>query len=318
MKVLFLSSGNSKDFTITPFIKSQGESLKKNGVHLNYFLIKGKGLFGYLKNIKYLRDHLKSNKYDVIHAHYSLVGWVAVLSTIKIPIVVSFMGCDTYGDYDENGKLVLSSYFQIFLSKLLQPFVAAIIVKSKNLEEYVYKKNKLSIIPNGVNFEIFKSIEQKYAKKYLGLDLDKKYVLFLGDKNNKRKNYNLANDSMRYCNKKSSLINPYPIEHSQIPLYLNACDCLIMTSYNEGSPNTIKEAMACSCPIVSTDIGDVKEIIGNTEGCYISQFDSKSLAEKIDLAILFNKRTEGRSAIKHLDENKIASKLIAVYNNCIK
>jgi len=92
---------------------------------------------------------------------------------------------------------------------------------------------------------------------------------------------------------------------------------VILTSKFEGSPNVIKEAMACNCPIVSTDVGDVREVIGNTEGCFITSFEPEGVAKKIKLAIEFNKKTNGRDNITHLDEKVIAQRLIDVYQSAI-
>ena len=315
-KVLFASSGNSKA-GISPIVRSQGESLKSAGIDLDYFTIVGKGTKGYLKNILRLRKFLRTNNYDLIHAHYALSAWVAVLTFTKIPVIVSYMGCDTYGDYDENGRLLSSSYILILLAKLLQPFVKSIIVKSKNLEKYIYLKKKVNTIPNGVNFEVFRPQNKAEAKELLGLDLKNKYVLFLACMDDKRKNFQLLNKARDLLNEKFKILTPYPIAHNKIPIFLNACDVLVMTSYNEGSPNVIKEAMACNCPIVSTDVGDVKNVIGKTNGCYVCTYDPGDVADKIKKALDFGKKTNGREKIKHLDEKIIAEKIINLYSTII-
>ena len=101
-------------------------------------------------------------------------------------------------------------------------------------------------------------------------------------------------------------------------MYLNAADALVLTSLWEGSPNVIKEAMACNLPIVSTDVGDVKEVIGDTEGCYITSYEPSDVAGKIKLALDFGKRTNGREKIKHLEINTIAKRIIDVYNEVLQ
>ena len=82
MKVLFVSSGNS-DIGISPLIKAQGDSLESLGIKVDYFLINGKGLVGYLKNIPRLKSILKKYNYDIVHAHFSLSGMVASLARTK-------------------------------------------------------------------------------------------------------------------------------------------------------------------------------------------------------------------------------------------
>ena len=75
--------------------------------------------------------------------------------------------------------------------------------------------------------------------------------------------------------------------------------------------------MACNCPIVSTDVGDVKEVIGNTDGCYICSYDPGDVADKIKKALDFGQRTDGREKIKHLDKKIIAQEIIGVYNKVL-
>jgi len=103
----------------------------------------------------------------------------------------------------------------------------------------------------------------------------------------------------------------------EVNLFYNAADVLLLTSFHEGSPNVIKEAMACNCPIVSTDVGDVRDIIENTEGCYITTFQPEDIADKIKRALEYGQRTKGRENIKHLDINTVAQRIIKVYKTVL-
>ena len=99
----------------------------------------------------------------------------------------------------------------------------------------------------------------------------------------------------------------------EVNLLLNAVDLALMTSITEGSPQFIKEAMACNCPIVSTNVGDVDEVIKNTDGCYIASDNAADISVKIIQALKFGKRTNGRSQIDHFDNKIISSKIIKIY-----
>lgn len=318
MKVLFVCSGNSKNFEIAPFIKAQGDSLQNAGIDVDYFPIKGKGLRGYLKAGGQLRQHLKHHQYDLIHAHFSLSGWSAVLGANGTPVILSLMGDDAQGDYIGVNKIRFSSRFFILSSFLIQPFVKAIISKSANLEKFVYQKQKSYVIPNGIDISSFNPSPVGYREE-LGLDPSKKLVLFLGSQDRVGKNYPLAKQAVAHLNLPDvELINPYPIPHDAIPKYMNSADVLVVPSFMEGSPNVIKEAMACNCPIVATDVGDIKWVFGDTEGCFLASFEVADFAEKLRLALAFaqtKKRTTGWQRIEKLglDADTIAQKVIGIY-----
>jgi glycosyltransferase involved in cell wall biosynthesis len=152
----------------------------------------------------------------------------------------------------------------------------------------------------------------------------RKKILFLGNKKDVRKNYSLAQAALSLAGfENTELVNPFPITHDQIPKYLNSASVLVVPSLMEGSPNVIKEAMACNCPIVSTDIGDVRWVFGDTRGCYLSTFDVQDFAERIREALEFAEggcRTNGSKRIEELglDTETVAKRLYKVYMNVLK
>lgn len=324
MKVLFVCSGNSEFFEIAPFIQSQADSLVQQGLNVEFFTIKGKGFSGYFKSIFSLRKILKNNNVDLIHAHYALSGWVAFLGSRGIPIVCSYMGSDSYGDTNEKGNKKISSYREIILAILLQLFLDRIIVKSENLYKYIWRKKRTSVIPNGVDLSKYKIQDRTEARKLLKLHPTKKYILFLGDTKNLRKNFNLLKLASKLSlDLEFEILAPFPVIPEGIPTYLFASDVFVLTSFLEGSPNVIKEAMACCVPIVSTDVGDVKWIFGNEPGHFISSFYPADLAEKIKLSIMFsekNKVTKGLERLieLELDSKSIAKRIIDVYSSSLK
>ena len=95
----------------------------------------------------------------------------------------------------------------------------------------------------------------------------------------------------------------------------SAVDCLLITSIREGSPQVVKEAMACNCPIVSTNVGDVKEVIGDTRNCYITNFDPQYIALCLDKVLETSERANGRQRILNLklDISDIAKRLDEIY-----
>ena len=317
MKVLFISR-KRPSFEIMPFIKSQADSLIDNGVELEHYLIKNRGIKAYIKAIPELRKLKRSKNFDVIHAHYSYSVFLALLWYPKVPIVVSFMGADVYGSKGIEGKQAWKSHFDVLLAKAMQFLVDAIIVKSQNLYNAVLLKTKAIVIPNGVNFETFRPMDQNAARQRCKISTPNKLILFLGHPTYVRKNFKLLQQAVALSDENWEIINPYPIDPVEIPYYINSADLLVLTSLQEGSPNVIKEAMACNCPIVSTDVGDVSEIIKNTDGCYLTGFEAEELIENVKKALAHGKPTTGRVDMEHLEINKIAQRIIGVYESVIK
>jgi len=322
MKVLFVCSGNSENFNIIPFIKAQGDSLEALGVQVEYYPVIGKGLIGYLKAGLKLRQYLKTRSFDLIHAHFSLSGWAAVIGAGNTPVVLSLMGDDAQGNYIGVNKIEFKSRLFMLSTKLIQPFVDVIISKSVNLEKHVYLKRKSIVIPNGINTRIF-TPRMDVRKQDVGFSPDKQQVLFLGNRSRIGKNFSLAQQAVGRLNSSQvELVNPFPLRHGDIPRYLNAADVLVLPSFMEGSPNVVKEAMACNCPIVATDVGDVKWLLGDTEGCYITSFDPTDFAEKIKAALSFSRekgRTNGAKRIEELglDSATVAQRVLEVYQKVI-
>lgn len=314
MKVLFVAGGNSSHFEIPPIIEAQANSLKKNGVEIEYFLIKGKGIIGYLKNIKKLKKYLKKNKIDIIHAHYSFSGVIASLATKQKPIIVSFLGSDLNGR-NYISKIIIKFYF-IFSWK-------SIIVKSLDMKTKLANIKDPLIIPNGVDLNIFRSLDKKDCQIKINWNPNKLHFLFLADPSRPEKNYELFKSSIEKVEIKNYEIHYLEkVKHSNIPLWINAADVVFLSSLWEGSPNVIKESMACNKPIVSTNVGDIEWLFSNLEGHFISDFSIEDYSDKIQLAINYSnkiKNTKGRNQIINLelDSDKVAKKIIEIYNNVI-
>jgi teichuronic acid biosynthesis glycosyltransferase TuaC len=193
----------------------------------------------------------------------------------------------------------------------------SVIVKSKSMKKKAGIK-KCHVIPNGVNFKILKSIEKSTALHNVGFDPQKRHVVFVSDPGRHEKNFKLAEQAFDLLKAQNVELNVVSgVSYEKIPYYLNAADVLILTSLWEGSPNVIKEAMACNLPIVSTDVGDVRDVTGKTEGCFVTSFDPGDVAKKLEKALAFSKRTKGREHIEHLDNMVTAGKIIKIYEDVL-
>lgn len=305
IKVLFISSGRrGKPGDV---VLNQGTSLEKAGIRIDYFLIKP-GLSGYLSAVKRLRNEFKNGRYDLAHAHYSLCGYVAGIAGCK-PLVVSLMGSD----------ICVSAFSRKIISLFIRYRWNETIVKTDQMKELI-GNNVVHVIPNGVDIEKFKPIPREIARQHIEYKKDKKLVVIIAGKNRTEKNIDLAVNAVKHLGDNNIDLNHiYNTSNEEIPYYLNAADVLLLTSKREGSVNVVKEAMACNCPVVATDVGDIGWVTANTEGCYITTFEKGNVAGKIKAALDFGKRTEGRQRIieLELDSDSVAGRIINLYRNLI-
>lgn len=308
MKILFIRSGNNeKKIHVSD---NQQKSLENLGHEIFLYKIIGKGLTGYFINIFKIRKYISSLQPDIIHAHYSFCGFAATLAFTGKPIVVSLMGSDVF-----NTHLHLRLFIKLFA------FLSwnAVIVKSSQMKKRI-RLQKALIISNGVNLEKFVQLDKDASMYKLGWSSGKKHILFSSDPSRPEKNFDLAKSSLDLLSEENIPFDIHllkDIANEEMIFYYNAADVLLLTSNYEGSPNVIKEAMACNCPIVATNVGDINEIIGNTENCYIACFDKEDIAKKIKKILISEKRTNGRIFIQHLDSRLVAKKLLEVYKHVL-
>lgn len=304
MRVLFICSGNSSG-EIGAVTRNQAESLIDTGIEIDIFPISGKGVFGYLSYVRKLRRNVKANPRDIYHAHYLWSGLVASLAGCR-PLVVSLMGSDVYSSWLNRVVIRIFNFFS--WDKL--------IVKSESMFNLLNIRSAV-VIPNGVNTNIFtpqgkpqRSPEQIAARR----------VLFIGNPSRKEKNYKLAEAAINSIEEpRVELINVYNRPSAEIAELLNDVDLLLLTSKYEGSPNVIKEAMATNCPIVTTDVGDVRLLLGNIRGCYISESDINHLSRCIRDALHNKFPPESRKRIFELglDADSVARRILALYKSVI-
>lgn len=287
------------------FIKSQVDSLKQAGIQLDVLLINGrKSQLNYLWGIFRFWRQLWGGQYDVIHAHYIFSGMIARLQWNR-PVVLTHHGIE-----------VTEIGWVSTLVRLTHKWFSRVIVVSPAQIEFL-QDSAVALIPCGVDLTEMQPIPVEEARHRLGLPLDKKLVLWAGEHWRPEKRFELVEPSMILLKKQipeAELVLLSGQPHSAVPIYMSACDVLLLSSLYEGSPMVIKEAMACNLPIVSTDVGDVAQVIDGTEGCYLCSSDPADMAEKLTQALVRGQRTKGRQKIHHFGSELTAKKIIGIYN----
>jgi glycosyltransferase involved in cell wall biosynthesis len=244
----------------------QIESLRAIGAEIITLEIKGIPKLKYFQKLPSLRKYIPS--VDLVQAHYGYCGWLA-RSQFRKPVVVSFMGDDLLGTPNDEGRIEPFSRLMVQANRWLARIVDAVIVKSAEMAKVVAPP-KAHIVPNGVDLKIFRPMDKHAARALLGWDGNRHHILFPGNPETPRKGFRLAQAVVMNASKRLAepleLISLWGVASDQVPLYMNSCEAVLLTSFSEGSPNVVKEAMACNLPVVSVPVGDVPETVKGEPG----------------------------------------------------
>lgn len=316
MKILIV--GNNKPGRFAPFVEEQARALLQQGCEVVFFGVQGKGIWGYLRCLPALKHAIRQYQPNLIHAHYGLSGLLANLQR-RVPVITTYHGSDI------NKPNILR------FSKIAMRLSAWNIFVSKRNIAIAQPKDKYSLLPCGVNLPLSWSemqtqqVEQLTLNQWVQRKLEKdvKYVLFAGAFNNAVKDPELAKaviNELIIQGVKVELIELKGYNRDQVNALMYNCDALLMTSKTEGSPQVIKEAMACGCPIVSVDVGDVAERVRGVEGCYAAcTREPNEIAKALQKALTFEGKTNGREKIIEmgLSNEQVAQRLVAIYESVL-
>ena len=341
MKILVIASDKGGHFV--PFIKEQIAALLACGMEIIRYGVTGKGIVGYLRELPALRRFIRTEQPDIIHAHYGLCGLLANLQRM-VPVITTYHGSDiNVPAVRRFSKIAMHlSAHNIFVS---QRNVAL----AFRLSPFAFRlKKRSTLLPCGVNIpKPWSEMQTQWVGQLTlnqwvqeKLQSDTINVLFAGAFDNAVKDPELAfatiqasnmaignrqwamesNSQSPIANRPIKLIELKGYNRNQVNALMYNCDALLMTSKSEGSPQVIKEAMACGCPIVSVDVGDVAERTSGVEGCYVVPSRKPAdIAQALQEVLQFTGRTNGRQRILDmgLSNEQVAQRLIAIYESVI-
>lgn len=299
------------------FVKEQVDSIKRyhDDVNIDVFYIDGiSSSWNYLKTIPSLINKSNSGNYDLVHIHYGLAGLFTLFAySIKIPIVVTLHGGDIQID---QGKTI-----QVALTKRILKKATYAITLNDKMDDVVkqYCHNTVQC-PCSVNTDVFKDV-------YVVHDcVEEKRIIFPSDRNRWVKNFPLFETVLSILERKYGIKTSFKevknMNREEVCHLFNESDLLIMTSRSEGSPQVVKEAMACNLPIVTTPVGDVHYLLSGVKNSIVCNSHDADEIASCAVSILANnqKKSTGREKIfaLGLDDCSISNKIYSVYSNLKK
>jgi glycosyltransferase involved in cell wall biosynthesis len=304
--------------SLAPLVR-QIESLRAVDIQVDVLEVRGLPRLKYLQTLPVQYRRLPA--VDLVHAHFGYCGWLA-RSQVAKPVVISFMGDDLLGTPDARGRIEPLSKVPVWVNRRLAHRVDAVIVKSAEMAD-VLAPVPAYIIPNGVDLKLFQPMDRCEVKRRLGWDVSQRYILFPGDPDNPRKGFSLAQEVVGYARQRLGtaleLVPLWNVSPELVPFYMNSCDAMLMTSLIEGSPNVVKEAMACNLPVVSVTVGDVGELLSGLPGYHVCPRDATVLAAALVELLLHKQEVLGRLALEHkgLDLDRVAWQIRTVYESVL-
>lgn len=273
-----------------------------------------------LREIRAIRARVRHFKPDIIHAHFGTITAFATVIASRVPVVITFRGSDLNPAPSDG---LLRNVVQKSLSNTAAFFADALILVSRELESRLWLPHRNAhVIPTGVDLDVFRPASRAEARQRLGWSPDEPVILFNAGLSPRVKRLDLARKSVDVLRQRYPEVRMHVLDgttpHDVLPVFMNASDCLLMTSDFEGSPDIIKEALASNLPIVSVDVGDVRERTEGVSGAEIVERDPQSIADAAERIIKAGQRSDGRDHIDALDSARIRDAVIGVYRTLIE
>ena len=290
------------------FVRGEVDSLEREGIQSDVLFIDGpSSRLNYLWGLFRFWGRLVTRRYDLIHAHYVFCGIISRMQFLY-PVVLT------------HHLAGVRSTREMPACRLINRLVDIVVDRSEEIRR-APGFEMIKVIPAGIDLDLFRPMPKEECRASLGLPLNKRLVLWAGDNRRPEKRFDLVTESVSRLQRvlpQAELLVASGKPQNQVPLYMNACDALLLMSDGEGSPNVVKEAMACNLPVVSVPVGDVPEIIGGTEGCYLCSQDPQDAANKLASVLVRGQRTAGRTAISHLELGVVARRFAALYQELLR
>ncbi|KAB1185117.1 MULTISPECIES: glycosyltransferase family 4 protein [Haloferax] len=296
--------------TRRPFFEQQVAALEQHDVHCDVVTVPKPP-----SGVRSLRDYMRfygrvlrealDGPYDIVHANYGLTAPAAIAQPTR-PIVLSLWGSDVWGKY---------GYVSDWCSREFD----AVIVMSEQMADEL--ETESVVIPHGVDMDLFEPLPQDEAQAELGWDDQQQHILFPYSTTREVKDFPRATRIVEAAQER--LGRPLTLQtvsgepHERIPVYMSAADAMILTSRWEGSPNAVKEALACNLPVVSTDVGDVREYLHERSGSFVGRSDEELVTALCEV-LERRERPNSRDAMAQYSLDQMAKDIVSVYRQVLK
>jgi glycosyltransferase involved in cell wall biosynthesis len=290
------------------FVRQQAQGLRRLGHIVDIVNIRGfKSSFNYLIGAIEVRRRTRAMPYDIVHAHYGLSG-VPASCRVGAPLVITLHGSD-----------VLGSAFERFVSRAACHLADAVIVVSEEMKRRIHG----TVIPCGVDLNVFTPHDRSEARRRLALPPHKRLILFPFDPARRVKRYDLARAAVNQLQQEAidvELVTAFNVDNSEMPWYYSAADAMILCSDREGSPTSVKEALACNLPVVATAVGDLPILLRGVLGTRLTTPQIQDIAHNLREVLAESEHSgcSGRQAMEAYHQARIIGMVVDVYKRALQ
>jgi glycosyltransferase involved in cell wall biosynthesis len=309
------------------FVELLVRSLRRAGVEVDVLHVdrEGRGPRAYWRLRHELRGEVDRVQPALVHVAYG--GIMAALATSVVrnrPVIVHYRGSDLLGSRAESPLRRFIIHVGVLASRRAATRATGVVVVSENVRSGLpdrAENRNVWVVPSGVDLDHFRPLDQDRCRGLLRWASDQKHVLFPASKDRPEKRYGLAEAAVARLRSMGWAVELHVLDevpHVDVPTWINASDVVLLTSTHEGSPNAVKEALACDVPVVAVDVGDVRERLAGVKGCYVAAPTPEDLAEKLRLVLSAGSRVEGRSALADISLERIAQRFLGIYATVVE
>jgi glycosyltransferase involved in cell wall biosynthesis len=314
--VLFVIPGAAEGNSMI-FARRQADSLKCEGAAVECFYLRSRTSPALLLREYFrLRGHIARFKPALVHAQFGTVtAMLAACVAGRIPLAITYRGGDL-NDSPSTGAV--RSYLGRLLSQLAAGRAALIVCVSEGLRRRLWwRRDRAVVLPSGVDTERFRPEARDSARQRLGWPPRDRVVLFNAGRDPKNKRLDLAMESVKVAQRvwpdlRLEVLNGQ-VDPEQVPVLLNASDCLLVTSDTEGSPTVIQEALACAVPIISVDVGDAVERLRGVTHTRIVERDAERIGRALAGITATPLRTNGPEMVRATGLDRTTRRLLGLY-----
>src|SRR3954454_3280127 len=287
-----------------PFVRDQVEALRRRGdleVELYAF---GPGPRALVRAAAGLRRRYRGRRFDIVHAHFGLTAWPAVLARLG-PVVVTLHG---------NDLLVRRSYH---VTRAALPFTALTAGVSREFSANLPAagtKRRVAILPVGIDLARFRPIPRAEARARLGLDPAGPYLLFPHDPSRPLKRHDRALGA--------ASVVPLPtlggVPPDQVPYWINAANAVLVPSAKEGFGLAVLEALACGVPALATPVGIHPVALAGIDGAYCAPWDREAWREALRPHLeAADPRVDGRARAELFSADAMAARVVEAWRDLL-